>query len=101
MADDALIRHIQFPVIAIRALGNPAWQREHLQHAVKRAEKAGAVGTIFHKGFVDFGWLNLESAVGQVEGCVPEGAEQGATTRNSDSIPRSCNAVMHRCGRAI
>ena len=43
----------------------------------------------------------LETAVGQSEGCAHEGAEQGATTRNSDSIPRSCNAAMRPQGRAI
>ena len=45
--------------------------------------------------------VNLETAVGQGGGCVCGGAGQGATTRNSQSIPRSCNAAMRRRRRAV
>ena len=90
-------------------------------------------GTSIHRYSVLL--FNLESVVGRVEGCVHGGAEQGsllrllrsrhlyilvhrATTRNSYSIPRSCNVThrdvgnagsvrnmnrpaLRRCGRAI
>ena len=45
--------------------------------------------------------FNLESSVGQGGECVCGGAGQGATTRNSGSISRSCNAAMRRRKRAI
>ena len=45
--------------------------------------------------------LNLKSVVGRGEVCVFGGAGQGATTRNSCSITRSCNEVMRRRKRAI
>ena len=43
--------------------------------------------------------FNLESLVGHREGCTCGGGGQGATTRNSGSIARSCNAAMrrHKC----
>jgi hypothetical protein len=40
----------------------------------------------------------LETAVGRVEECVHGRAGQGATTRNSGAVPRSCNAAMCRLG---
>jgi len=45
--------------------------------------------------------MNLESSVGHREGCAWGGAGQGATTRNSCFIARSCNADMRRPKRAI
>jgi thiosulfate dehydrogenase len=37
------------------------------------------------------GCFNLEGAVGRSSGCVPRGAEQGTTRRNSDSlVPKLC-----------
>jgi len=45
--------------------------------------------------------FNLESSVGRGEVCVCGGAGQGATTSNSHSIARSCNAAMCRRKRAI
>ncbi|CAE6516394.1 hypothetical protein NMYAN_60063 [Nitrosomonas nitrosa] len=38
--------------------------------------------------------FNLDSSVGRGGVCGFRSAGQGATTRNSHSIPRSCNAVM-------
>ena len=49
----------------------------------------------------DASTIILESAVRRAEGCVHGGAEQGATTRNSGPIARSCNAAMRRCGRTV
>ncbi len=43
----------------------------------------------------------LERAVGRSSGCVPRGVQQGTTTRNSHSIPRSCNAAGRHAGRAL
>ncbi len=43
----------------------------------------------------------LESSVGHREGRVWDVPGQGATTRNSDSIARSCNEAMGRPKRAI
>jgi len=45
--------------------------------------------------------FNLESSVGRGEVCVCGGVGQGVTPWNSDSIPRSYNAVMQRRKRAI
>ena len=39
--------------------------------------------------------FNLKTAVEHGRVCRFQGAGQGAATRNSYSIPRSCNAVMH------
>ena len=43
--------------------------------------------------------INLESSVGRCKRCICGGAGQGTMTRNSYSIPRSCNAAMrhHKC----
>ena len=45
--------------------------------------------------------FNLERAVGRPSGCVPRGVWQGATRRNSGSIPTSCNTAKRRAGRAL
>jgi hypothetical protein len=45
--------------------------------------------------------FDLKTALGRIEECAHGGVEQGATTRNSHSIPRSCNAAMRRQGRVI
>jgi len=44
--------------------------------------------------------FNLERAVGRPLGCVPRGAWQGTTRRNSYSIATSCNVARRRAGRA-
>ena len=72
------------------------WQRRYREHLIRDEADYCA-----HMDYVLFNPVNLETAVGQAEGCAHDGAEQGATTRNSDSIPRNCNAAMRPQGRAI
>ena len=50
---------------------------------------------------IDQEGFNLKPAVERVGGCGCGGAEQGATTRNGHSLPRSCNTAMRRQNRAI